>query len=392
MLKPATIRKPLIAITAVIALLSAPLPAAQQVHAAPPTQQQQQWIQQVSFNGNERGLSYPLIVEPGRVWIGMDDAASLLMEYRREYDAKKGTITFTNPWRHIEMKLGSKSATVNGTKVALAAAPAKRDGTVYLPAQLLAQLMKAQVKWTASTSTLSIQYKARALATSWFDYFWVDKVNGDIYKAVAGQRAIRIDRTTADLSHAEYLQIESLFDGEKYVLTALDRYAEPTYITKLLINGNKLVYQSAVHYPGWWWLEGLDQYGDNLIMINGSTVEFVTTSGAVTAQYDLSTYGVKGEFVVEDYFQDVLFVRSYVNQTLLLVDLKEKKTYKLYKHLFDQAEQKFITDNISYGGGIYGGDKLTALGRRGDTFTFQHEQLIEPFEVTQLEFTIPRMK
>jgi hypothetical protein len=85
LLKPATIRKPLIAITAVIALLSAPLPAAQQVHAAPPTQQQQQWIQQVSFNGNERGLSYPLIVEPGRVWIGMDDAASLLMEYRREY-------------------------------------------------------------------------------------------------------------------------------------------------------------------------------------------------------------------------------------------------------------------------------------------------------------------
>lgn len=392
-MKPATIRKSIIAAVAVVAILSASHPAAQQVHAATATQQQQQqWIQQVNLNGNERGLSYPLIVEPGRVWIGMDDAASLLFEYRREYDAKKGTITFTNPWRHIEMKLGSKTAMVNGTKVALAAAPTKRDGTVYLPSQLLSQLMKAQVKWTARTSTLSVQYNARALATGWNDYYWVDKVNGDIYKAASGQPAVLIDRTTADVSHAQYLEIESLFDDDKYILSALDKYAEPTYITKLLIHGNKLAHQAAVHYPGWWSLEGLNRYGDHLIMINGSTVEFVTTSGEVTAQYDLSAYGVKGEFVVEDYFKDVLFVRSYVNQTLLLVDLKEKKTYELYKLIFDQAEQKFITDNISYGGGIYGGDKLIALGRRGDTFTFRHQQLMEPFEETQLEFTIPRKK
>ncbi|GMK38578.1 hypothetical protein PCCS19_16320 [Paenibacillus sp. CCS19] len=389
-MKPATIRKPIIALAVVVALLSASLPTAQQVHAAT-SAQQQQWIQQVNFNGNERGLSYPLIVEPGSVWIGMDDAASLLMEYRREYDAKKGTITFTNPWRHIVMELGSKSAAVNGIKITLAAAPAKRDGTVYLPAQLLSQLMKAQVTWNAGTSTLSVQYKARALATSWNDYYWVDKVNGDIYKAAPGKRAVRIDRTTADVSQAQYLEIESLFDDEKYILSAFDNYAEPAYITKLLIHRNKLVHQSAVHYPGWWWLEGLDRYGDNLILINGSTVEFVTTSGEVTAQYDLSAYGVKGEFVVEDYFKDVLFVRSYVNQTLLLVDLKEKKTYELYKLILDQAEQKFITDNTAYGG-LYGGDQLTALGRRGDTFTFRHQQLMEPYEETQVEFTIPRKK
>lgn len=389
---PATIRKPIIAITAVVALLSASLPAAQQVHAATATQQQQQWIQQVNYNGNERGLSYPLIVEPGRVWIGMDDAASLLIEYRREYDAKKGTIAFTNPWRHIEMKLGSKAATVNGTKVTLAAAPAKRDGTVYLPAQLLSQLMKAQLKWTARTSTLSVQYNARALATSWGDdYFWIDKTNGDLYKAAAGQRAVRIGRTTADISHARYLELEPLDESNKFLIKALDRYAEPTYITKLILNGDKLVHQAAVHYSNWIWLEGLERYNDQLIMINGSTVEFVTTTGQVSVQYNLADYGVTDEFVVEDYFNDVLFIRSYSKRTLLLVDLKEKKTYELYKLMLDANELKIMNDAIAYSNG-YPGDKLTALGRRGDTFTFSHEQLIEPFEETQLEFTIPREK
>ncbi|MBD3920911.1 copper amine oxidase N-terminal domain-containing protein [Paenibacillus sp. PR3] len=391
-MKPAMIRKPILAITAVIALLSASLPAAQQVHAATSTQQQQQlWIQQVKFNGNERGLSYPLIVEPGRVWIGMDDAASLLIEYRREYNAKKGTITFTNPWRYIEMKLGSKTATVNGTKVALAAAPAKRDGTVYLPAQLLSQLMKAQVTWTARTSTLSVQYKTRALATSWIDYYWVDKENGDIYKAAAGQRAVRIDRTTADVSHAQYLELEPLGDSNKLLIKALDRYAEPTYITKLIINGDKLVHQAAVHYSNWLWLEGLERYNDQLVMINGSTVEFVTTAGQVSAKYNLADYGVKDEFVVEDYFNDVLFVRSYSKRTLLLIDLKEKKTYELYKLMLDANEQKIMNDAIAYNNG-YPGDKLTVLGRRGDTFTFLHGQLMEPYEETQLTFTIPRKK
>ncbi|PWV98569.1 copper amine oxidase-like protein [Paenibacillus cellulosilyticus] len=388
-MKRTTIRKPIIAIAAVAALLSASLPAASQASAASASQQQEQWIQQVKLNGEERGLSYPLKIESGKVWIAMDDTASLLMEYRREYDAKKGTIAFTNPWRRIELKLGSKTATMNGTKVTLTAAPAKKEGTVYLPTEVLSQLLKAQVTWNAKTYTLSIQYAARALATSWTDYFWVDKVNGDLYKAAPGQRAVSIGRTTADVSHAQYLEIESLYDGEKYILSALDRYAEPTYITKLLINGNKLVHQAAVHYSGSWWLEGLDRYGDKLVMINGSTVEFVTTSGQVTAKYDLTAYGVNDQFVVEDYFGDVLFVRSYVNQTLLLVDLKEKKTYELYKFILDKADQKIVTDNIAYGG-LYGGDRLTALGCRGDTFSFKHTQLAEPYEETRLTFTIPR--
>lgn len=393
-MKRSTIRKPIIAIAAVAVLLSASFPAASQANAAAATKQQQQqvWIQQVKLNGDERGLSYPLKIESGIVWIGMDDTAGLLMEYRREYDAKKGTIAFTNPWRRVEMKVGSKTATVNGTKVTLAAAPTKKEGTIYLPTQVLSALLKAKVSWNAKTATLSIQYTTRALAIGWNDYYWVDKVNGDIYQAVPGQRAVRIGRTTADVSHAQYMEMEPLDYKNKFLIKVLDRYSEPTYITKLLINDNKLVHQAAVHYTGKWWLEGLERYGEQLVMINGSTVEFVTISGQVTAKYDLSAYGVKGEFVVEDYFGDVLFVRSYVNQMLQLVDLKEKKTYELYKLILDKAEQKMITDNIAYSGYIFGGDKLTALGRRGDTFTFKHQQLVEPFEETQLTFTIPRKK
>ncbi|EFM10596.1 copper amine oxidase domain protein [Paenibacillus curdlanolyticus YK9] len=389
-------RKALLVASAALVVAIAALPAIGQANAAANGQsstpnaanKQKPWINHVIYNGYERSLSYPLLIEPGRVWMGVYDMSDLVMEYRREFDEKTGKITFTNPWRRIELQVGSKTALINGNKVMLAAAPKRHEGTVYLPVQLLTQLLGQEVTWDSKTLTLTVHVQSRVLAVGWLDvYFWVDKLYGNIYKAKKGERAVLISRATKDMRTAQYMEIDSL-QNDRYLLRVLDRYAEPTQITKLLIEQNQLIAQAAVSYPGSWGLESIERSGNSLIMIDGLSVQ-LAEPGVETRKYNMKAYGVNEPFAVEAVFDDAMLVRAYSSRTLLLVDLREKKTYALYKLLLDEKEQKFIDDATAYNDG-YPGDQLKLSGRKGDILTFKHTRLMEPFGEETLTFALPR--
>ncbi|WP_068612863.1 stalk domain-containing protein [Paenibacillus tuaregi] len=76
------------------------------------------------------------------------------------WDSKTKTITATRnssgASKKVILTLGSKNATVNGQKVAVALAPQTINGTTMIPLSFFSQQFGAGVKWDGSTSTVSI--------------------------------------------------------------------------------------------------------------------------------------------------------------------------------------------------------------------------------------------
>jgi len=370
------------------ALLTTAVPALSAAAAA--AQKQKPLVMHITYNGFERTLSYPLLIEPGRVWMGVYDLGDAVQDYRREVDDKSGTVLFTSPWRRIELHVGSKTADINGSKIALSAAPIRKEGIIYLPVQVLSKLMNQGVQWDEKQSRLTVRAETRVLSVGAVDsWFWVDKLYGNIYKAKPKQEAVKIARTTKDLRYAEELQIDIL-GSDRYLLRAMDGYAEPHIITKLLINQNQLVHEAKVQYKEKWYVPGIERAGEDLLMINGRKLAVVTPDGFVKAEYDMQALGGAYEdYVVEALYDDVLLLRTYSSRTLRLVDLNTKRKYLLYQELLSDEEQKAIVSSNAYGYGFQG-DQLTLTGRKGDQFTFKHQSLLAPFGESVLSFTLPR--
>ncbi|GGD86238.1 copper amine oxidase N-terminal domain-containing protein [Paenibacillus nasutitermitis] len=377
-----------------IALLSAALLAtaapALAAPAAAAAQKQEQLVLHITYNGFERTLSYPLLITPGRVWMGVYDLGDAVQDYRREVDDKSGTVIFTSPWRRIELHVGSKTADINGNKISLSAAPLRKHGIIYLPVQVLTKLMNQGVQWDTKQSRLTVRTETRVLSVGGADsWFWVDKLYGNIYKAKPKQHAVKIARTTKDLRYASELQIDIL-GNDKHLLRMMDGYAEPHIITKLLVNQNQLVHEAKVQYKEKWYVPGIERAGEDLLMINGRKLAVVSPEGFVSAEYNMQELGGADEdYVVEALYDDALLLRTYSSRTLRLIDLNTKKKYLLGQELLSEEEQKAIESSNAYGYGFQG-DQLTLTGRKGDQFTFKHRSLLAPFDESTLTFTLPR--
>ncbi len=78
------------------------------------------------------------------------------------YNKEKGTITISKYGKTIAMTIGSKSATVNGSKVTLSVAPMKIKyseagvAKVLVPSRFIAETLGLSYSWNSSSSTVSI--------------------------------------------------------------------------------------------------------------------------------------------------------------------------------------------------------------------------------------------
>jgi hypothetical protein len=113
---------------------------------------------------------YPLHVQPdpilykGRTLVPFRFVAETL-GLQVSFDAMTDSVLAANDKVDIRLRLGERSATVNGQTVPLDVEAMLLQGHTYVPARFLSEAVGAQVAWDAGTSTVRIASQPRDLHT-----------------------------------------------------------------------------------------------------------------------------------------------------------------------------------------------------------------------------------
>ncbi len=155
------------------------------------------------------------------------------MEASVDYDAATKTVSITRGATTLKLRIGVKTATVNGAAVALDASPYLENGSTYVPLRFVAENLMLKVEWNAAefkvilTSNLPLKLgmdaqKARdtfgdpsRTAVSEKGYTWWIYDNLDNYRMLG----VEDDKVVAYYLHSSGWQVES---GLKAGMTAAD--------------------------------------------------------------------------------------------------------------------------------------------------------------------------
>ncbi|WP_052410092.1 L,D-transpeptidase family protein [Paenibacillus durus] len=107
----------------------------------------------IVVNGGATKLSQPFILENSRVYVPLRETASVLGA-KLGLDSE-GALTITMGSRAASHKPLADYATVNGAKVAILASR-NENGTLMIPLSSVPLLFGVQIKWTGSSSTVTI--------------------------------------------------------------------------------------------------------------------------------------------------------------------------------------------------------------------------------------------
>ena len=150
-----------------------------------------------------------------------------------EYDAETKTVTITRGATSLKLRIGVKTATVNGSAVALDASPFLQDGSTYVPLRFVAENLMLKVDWNAAefkvilTSNVPLKLGMEAqqarntfgeparTAVSEKGYTWWVYDNLANYKMIG----VEDDKVVAYYLHSGGWQVES---GLKAGMTAAD--------------------------------------------------------------------------------------------------------------------------------------------------------------------------
>ncbi|RXJ01646.1 hypothetical protein DS745_09195 [Anaerobacillus alkaliphilus] len=166
------------------------------------------------------------------------------------WDAKTQTITASRGSKKITLKIGSKTATVNGQRLTLDVTPQVVKGRTLVPLRFISEALGAKVDWNSQTKTVSIvtfEYIER--------YYYVDRVTLNISEHISEERFYedfyRIHQTrelvadtifTSFLDNASYFESDHtsmVFNGDKFDAqmiiegTVIDGKASGSYVIDL---------------------------------------------------------------------------------------------------------------------------------------------------------------
>lgn len=116
----------------------------------------------VIIDGKTKSFSTPGILISGTAFVGAKDLVKTGLGGTYDYDSKTGNITLTYKGNTIKMKLGSKTATVNGKKETVSVAPtkiyfySKKVTKVCVPSRFVAESFGIDYKWNADKGTITL--------------------------------------------------------------------------------------------------------------------------------------------------------------------------------------------------------------------------------------------
>jgi len=333
---------------------------------------------QVTLNEIPAELKHAPLLENGSVLLPLREVGALLGT-RTTWMAEGKRIVVVLPTAHIEMKLGSREATVNGKPYRMPAAPKNVSGTVFVPVRFVSEALGANVAWTAKDRRVDLTVDSSYLFGEKGDSaYWVSRATGEVYVSKRNEPAKLVSGVRIVMKgYGGGLLIEPLVSGAD-LLTVTDSYGEPSLndaIHRAIVADGACVLTSYVRYWGHHPIRTIDSTRNgNALLMDGSTLIEADAAGAVVARHDLAALtGYEDDaFQVEWYDDDVMVVRPHRTGWLTAIDRETNEAIRLADALLPEEQiavyREMHTNDLEFGNW----DGLRVVGREGDRLSLKH--------------------
>lgn len=280
------------------------------------------------------------------------------------------------------IRLGSRTAMLDGKTVTLSAAPfkskEKRNNVeaVYVPILFAVQLLGGD---HIEIDRQQVHVKAHNI--NFYDVitdvyqgstYTLKKYGGDLYVAHGKKAPVKLVSLGINFDSVN-MEFESTAGG-LLILTINDAYGEPhihNQQVKLIFQKGKLIRKA---YADFTTINDSDitTYQGKIVLSDGKILRMIEDgTGNVVDQLDLVKLGggSNEKYAVEALYDDAILMRTASKGRLLLIDPNTNQTITLYKELLDTSWQKQIGEDVdidSFGSGDY----LQFDKRVNDTFYF----------------------
>lgn len=267
------------------------------------------------------------------------------------------------------IRLGSRTAMLDGKIVTLSAAPFKKkekktnNEIVYVPVRFGVQLLggdhiqvdRQQIHVTAR----NIKYYDVITDVYKGSTYTLKKDGGDLYVAHGKQAPVKLVSLGIDFDSVD-MEFESTAGG-LLILTINNAYGEPhihNQQVKLIFQKGKLIRKA---YADFTTINDSDiaTYQDKIVLSDGKILRMIEDgTGNIVDQLDLVKLGggSNEKYAVEGLYDDVILMRTASKGRLLLIDRHTNQSVTLYKELLDASWQKQISEDVdidSFGSGDY---------------------------------------
>ncbi|MFD1990723.1 stalk domain-containing protein [Paenibacillus nicotianae] len=284
--------------------------------------------------------------------------------------------------KKVAIRLGSRTAMLDGKTVTLSAAPfkskEKRNNVeaVYVPIRFAVQLLggdhiqvdrqqvHVQARNIKSYNVITDVYQGST--------YTLKKDGGDLYVAHGKKAPVKLVSLGINFDSVD-MEFEST-SGGLLILTINDAYGEPhihNQQVKLIFQKGKLIRKA---YADFTTINDSDitTYQGKIVLSDGKILRMIEDgTGNVVDQLDLVKLGggSNEKYAVEALYDDAILMRTASKGRLLLIDRNTNQTITLYKELLDTSWQKQIGEDVdidSFGSGDY----MQFDKRVNDTFYF----------------------
>ncbi|MDO3408796.1 stalk domain-containing protein [Saccharibacillus sp. CPCC 101409] len=290
-------------------------------------------------------LEKPVYIVDGRIMLPIRELGRYA-GIRTFWDAKTKTASLREISRVINLKIGSKTASVDGRETALDVPARLINGDTYIPLKFVAKALNLTVTWDSASRTVNLPAE-RVIGSEGDVSFLMSRDLPRIFKAVGQKRAILIGKTKMDYFHGFDLQVKKLSDTSEY-LTISDVTGPSNRVRqteRMLVTEYKIVKDTLLSLNGDYPDTSLDKSGDRWLFTDGKKTEFVDREGRATASYDFARIMNQTDknYLVEYANPKFLIVREYESQHLILYNLNTKQPVYLHEVLnLPQAEKDYL--------------------------------------------------
>jgi hypothetical protein len=347
------------------------------------------WAYDLRHPGNQ------LLINNGITYMAIKELSVVFSDYIWTTD-HRGVLTVTAPNHKLTWGPGTKTAYTNAGKLAMAAAPIKKDGQWFYPLKSIAAWAGGEVKLTP-TKELIVNYAPLSiLAGDPQGWYWVRRDNGIVYTAIGSELPRTIGWSNARAAMYYGMTVTKLGESGSVLLTVNHTYGEPslgTDIYKLVIQNGKLTLQTKASYYGMRSTKSIETSEEGYhVLVNGTAVLFLNEDAKVVKKFGTeSVIGTNANFTVEyaSIKDGIALIRPYASGMLLFVDLAKETSVTLYKELLSAEEQQ-ILEGWNPADIDYPTDRIEFVKREGNVFTFEHQVFFEAEKLT-LTYTWERV-
>ncbi|WP_411349109.1 copper amine oxidase N-terminal domain-containing protein [Paenibacillus sp. WLX2291] len=283
--------------------------------------------------------------------------------------------------KKIAVRMGSRTAMLDGKKVTLPAAPFKQsnhnsgDIAIYVPVRFALQAIgggNIQVDAANHRITADHVQSYTVLTDVYGDStYTLKKQTGDLFVSRGSSLPVLIASIDTQLTTAQ-IQV-SHTSGGLQVIRIRDNYGEPGINTQdftLIFKKDALIRQAHMQY---FWEHGsnIETYNNNIVLSDGATLRIISgETGNVLETIDLIKLGgKKATYVVEAIQPAFILVRNTDDAHLMLVHRQTGESIVLYQNLLTPEQQRLVEPLITPWAQ---GDEITFDHRTGQTLYFTY--------------------